>query len=293
METLEGLGRRIATTEDLESIVKTMKSLSAVSIKQYEDSVASLKVYSHALELGFHVALQGFAHALPARSSHGSLAVIVFGSDHGLCGRFNEQIGDVAREHAHAGEDPPAKVHWLVVGGRAAARLEAAGERPEETLMLPGAPSGLVATSQAVIMIVDRWRREAGVERVLLVHNQRTEHATATPEVRQVLPLDPGWLRTLMTAPWPSRRLPTYSMAVDDLFATLVREYLFLSVYRAGAESLSSEHATRLLAMQAAERNIDETLDELSGMYRRMRQDSITEELLDVVAGFEVLETQD
>ncbi len=60
-------------------------------------------------------------------------------------------------------------------------------------------------------------------------------------------------------------------------------------MFRAGAESTASEHATRLGAMQAAARNIDEHLDEMNAEYRRVRQQFITEELLDVVAGFEAL----
>jgi F-type H+-transporting ATPase subunit gamma len=93
----------------------------------------------------------------------------------------------------------------------------------------------------------------------------------------------------LRAEPWPSRVLPTFSMEPRPLFAALVRQYLFISVFRACAESLASEHASRLSSMQGAERNIDERLDDLGGRYRRQRQESITEELLDVVAGFQAL----
>lgn len=290
METLEALGRRIATTEDLESIVRTMKSLSAVSIKQYEDAVASLRTYTQAVELGFTVALRGVAQPPQARE-RGTLAVVVFGSDHGLCGRFNEQIGDFVRAHVRHADAPPREVRWLVIGARAAARLEAAGEQPAEALLLPGAPSGLVTTAQTILMLLDRWRSEAAVDRIVVAHNRRTDKGTAVPELEQLLPLDPEWLRRLVAQPWPSRRLPTYSMDIEALLAALVREHLFLGIYRAGAESLASEHATRLAAMQAAEHNIEETLEELGASFRRQRQDAITEELLDVVSGFNVLQS--
>jgi F-type H+-transporting ATPase subunit gamma len=289
VEALDALSRRIATTEDLDSIVRTMKSLSAVSIKQYEDAVASLRTYTRAVELGFSVALRGLAPPIAGRE-RGAVAVVVFGSDHGLCGRFNEQIGDFARAHVQPAGAAQRPVRWLVAGARAAARLEAAGEQPGEALLLPGAPSGLVSLAQTILTTLDRWRSEGNVDRVLVAHNRRTEHGTAVAEVRQLLPLDPQWLQELLAQPWPSRRLPAYSMEIDDLLAALVREHLFLGIYRAGAESLASEHATRLAAMQAAERNIEETLEELGGAFRRQRQEAITEELLDVVAGFNVLQ---
>lgn len=289
MDTLEALGRRIGTTEDLKSIVHTMKSLSAVSIRQYDEAVAALQDYSRTVELGLRVVLPQVGRPARAGRHKGPVAAVVFGSDHGLCGRFNEQIGDFSRREVHAAA-AGREVRWLAVGGRAGDRLEAAGEPPAETLVLPGAPSGLNATAQAILLILDRWRSD-GVERVFVTHNRRVPEATASPAVRQLLPLDPEWLARLLAEPWPSRRLPMYSMETVHLLGALVREYLFLGIYQAGAESIASEHATRLLAMQAAEHNIDENLEELGTTYRRLRQDSITEELLDVVAGFEVLQT--
>jgi F-type H+-transporting ATPase subunit gamma len=76
-------------------------------------------------------------------------------------------------------------------------------------------------------------------------------------------------------------------MQRETLLGRLVQQYLFVLVFRACAESQASEHASRLAAMQAAQRNLDERLDDVNMTYRRARQDAITAELLDVVAGFE------
>jgi F-type H+-transporting ATPase subunit gamma len=69
----------------------------------------------------------------------------------------------------------------------------------------------------------------------------------------------------------------------------LIREYLFVSLFRACAESLASENASRLAAMQRAEKNIDELLEDLNGTFHRLRQSGIDEELFDVISGFEAL----
>jgi F-type H+-transporting ATPase subunit gamma len=71
--------------------------------------------------------------------------------------------------------------------------------------------------------------------------------------------------------------------------AALIRQYLFVQLYRASAESLSSENTSRLFTMQTAEKNIDERISELNNRYNSQRQEAITSELLDVVSGFEVL----
>ena len=88
---------------------------------------------------------------------------------------------------------------------------------------------------------------------------------------------------------WPSRSLPTFSMDHEQLFARLLRQYLFVTLFRACAESQASEHTSRLSAMQSAQRNLDDRLEEVTLTYRRARQTVITSELLDLVSGFEAI----
>jgi F-type H+-transporting ATPase subunit gamma len=78
-------------------------------------------------------------------------------------------------------------------------------------------------------------------------------------------------------------------MAPEALFSRLIREHLLVSLFRAGAESLASEHAARLAAMKGAERNIEERLEDLSAAHRRQRQEAITTELMDIVTGVEAM----
>ena len=290
METLESLSKRISTTSDLKSIVRTMKSLSAVSIRQYERAAAALRDYSRATELGLQVLLrEAPLTSIEQREPDGPTAAIVFGTDHGLCGRFNEQIvrfaqAEMARRSIAAGDGP-----CLVVGVQAASRLKAAGQRIDDVYLLPGSAGGLTGMSQTILLKIDEWRATRAVTRVLLFHNARSPEAVTAPVCLQLLPLDPDWLRRLAARRWPSHVLPAYTMDRQELFTSLIRDHLFVSISRAGAESMASEHATRLASMQAAERNIEEHLEEMNGAFRRRRQQDITEELLDIVAGFETL----
>ena len=76
------------------------------------------------------------------------------------------------------------------------------------------------------------------------------------------------------------------------LFASLIREFFHTALFQAAAESLASENASRLASMHAAERNIEDRLEELNMHFRMLRQQSITEELLDITSGFEALSTR-
>ena len=73
----------------------------------------------------------------------------------------------------------------------------------------------------------------------------------------------------------------------------LIREYLFVSLFRACAESLASENASRLAAMQRADKNIDELLEDLTRKFHSLRQSGIDEELFDVISGFEALSVEE
>ncbi len=289
METLEILGKRISTTKDLQSIARTMKSLSAVSIRQYERAELALRQYTHTINLGLQVVLQQRALTVERPEPDSPRIAVVFGSDHGLCGRFNEEIADFAGGKLGRAAAPEGQIRWLAVGLRAVARLEAQGIAVDEYFSLPGAVSGLTATAQRVLLKIDEWRLGRNSLRVEVFHNVRSEMATASPRMTQLLPLDPHWLQTLEQRSWAGRTLPIFTMEAERLFSALIRQHLFVTIYRAAAESLASEHATRLSTMQAAERNIKEHLEEMNAEYRHRRQQSITEELLDVVAGFESL----
>ena len=292
MQTLEALGRRIATTNDLKSIVRTMKALSAVSIHQFDQAARSIEIFSAVVELGLEVGLrQAEVHAPASPRRDGAPIAIVVGSDHGLCGRFNEQIAKRAATvpEAHPGATASGRPRWLAVGHRLASRMEADGLAPAATLELPASVEGLTRVADTILTIVDAWRSEGAAGGVAVVHNERRGGTTAVPSQTQLLPLSASWEADLRSRSWTGPSLPMTTMASSALLAGLIREHLFGAVFRALAASLASEHATRLAAMQAAERNIEEHLATMNADYRRRRQEAITEELLDVVAGFEAL----
>jgi F-type H+-transporting ATPase subunit gamma len=103
------------------------------------------------------------------------------------------------------------------------------------------------------------------------------------------LPLDAPWAEGLAKIPWPTKSLPEVVGGDTTTLRALIREYLFISLFRACAESLASENASRLAAMQRADKNIDDLLETLHGTFHRLRQSGIDEELFDVISGFEAL----
>ncbi len=291
MPSLEGLKGKIKTADDLHSVVKTMKALAAVSIRQYEQAVQSLEEYNRAVRLGFQILLKNRPEALALAEVRPSdkLGAVVFGSDQGMCGQLNEQILTHALETMDGlGVEIPQRV-VLAVGLRIADRLQDAGQPVTRTFSVPSSASGVVPQAHQVLMELEKWHVQDKTTRVVLLFNKHISAAAYRPTTTHLLPVEEWWLTSFQKKPWPTRRLPTFTMDWDLLFRRLVRQHLFVSLYHAFAESLASEHASRLRSMQGAERNIEERLGELWAFFHQQRQMSITEELLDIVSGFTAL----
>jgi len=291
METIESLRRRIKSAEDLHSVVRTMKALAAVSIRQYEKAVESLAEYNRAVEMGFQIILKqkppGIKLAKPMLNGH--LVAIVFGSDQGMVGQFNEVIARYAAGELEKRKSRSRNIHILAAGARVLARLQEAGQDVEDIIGLPGSAAAITPVVHSVVRKVEVWRSERGVDEVLLFFNRPLSGASYTPHTTQLLPVDLKWFQDLEHKAWPCRAVPFFTMDWDTLFSLLIREYLFVSVYRCFAESLAGENASRLASMQAAERNIENRLEELTTQFHQQRQSSIDAELFDLVAGFEAL----
>jgi len=291
VQTSEALKRRIQSAQDLLGVVKTMKALAAVSIRQYQKAVESLGDYNLTVEMGLQIALRerrgGGAASEKAKVSR--IGAIVFGSDQGLCGQLNNIIVAHANEEMDRIGVKKENRIVIAVGMRAADIMEDTGQRILEVLTNPGSTSGITPMVQDITVLLENWRFRRQIEHMYLFFNHYVSGATYRPKTVRLLPVDREWLKNLEMKKWPSKTLPMFTMDWEALFRSLIREYLFVSLYRAFAESLASENASRLAAMQSAEKNIEERLEDLFLQYHRQRQMTITEELLDIVAGFEAL----
>jgi F-type H+-transporting ATPase subunit gamma len=287
METEHALRQRIKTVADIRAIVRTMKALAAVSGRQYEAVLKALGEYTQTVDMGLQVALRGSVFPKPGRKQAPErLAAVIFGSDVGLCGRFNEDLAGYAIDKMNGFHVPIAGRRVLAVGSRIDARMGELGHPVEETFLTPGSAAAITPTVRQILSKLDEWQQQS-IEQVLLFYSH-----SGSPHLLHLLPVDLRQFRRLAQEPWPSRVLPCYSLDAERMLAALIREHLFVSLFRACAESLTAENQMRLRAMQAAEKNIQDKLDELVFEYRNRRQDAIDAELLDIGAGFEAIMSQ-
>jgi F-type H+-transporting ATPase subunit gamma len=289
MEQIQQIQRRLDTAREIHSVVKTMKSLAAVNIRHYEQAVESLSRYAGTVEMGLQIALgkRNLRHEPEDRGE--SVGCIVCGSVQGMVGRFNDRLVEYAEEVRGKKEFEGASFRVLSLGERITPALEDGGFSVEEEFDLAGFLENITPLLSGVLTRVEEWRLKKRVSPVLLFYNRPEGRSSYHPSVAQLMPLDREWLERIQARDWESRKVPMYTMDHEELFSSLIREYLFIMLFRALVESLAAENASRLASMQAAESNIEEHMDELTNRYNRTRQEAITSEILDIVSGYETL----
>ncbi len=308
-DTTLSLRRKISSAQDLQSVVRTMKALAVSSIGQYEASVRALVDYYRIVELGLGACFRESEQSglvLPRRLQTGTVVTgaVVFGSDQGLVGQFNDVLADYTIKKLAA---LPGNPQLWAVGERIHARLADAGLPPVGLFVVPNSVE-TIAPLVGQILVETEMRRETatgnppspsgvsaanegGREELFELHlfyNRPISGATYGPVSQRLLPLDETWQHEISLLRWPTKNVSQVIGGTTTLRA-LIREYLFVSLFRACAESLASENASRLAAMQRADKNIDELLEDLNGTFQRIRQSGIDAELFEVISGFEAL----
>jgi F-type H+-transporting ATPase subunit gamma len=289
--SLANLQHKINSASDLQSVVRTMKAMAAVNITQYENAVNSLSDYYQTIKLGlnvcFHQAnLSGSEVYYRANDNQKNMGIIAFGSDQGLVGQFNNVLTDFLMEKVktYSGE-----MYLWAIGERIQPLLSTADINIGKSYPLPVCLDNISELVGELILEIECQRENKGISQLFVFHNKPTSKTTYAATYHKLLPFDQNWKDELVITQWPTRSLPELLNGKETTIKALIREYLFVSIYKACAESLASENASRLEAMLRAEKNIEELLDGLNQNFRHQRQTGIDEELFDLVAGYEAL----
>ncbi|MEO6916262.1 MAG: F0F1 ATP synthase subunit gamma [Chitinophagaceae bacterium] len=289
MDTLESLRGKSEGAEDLKSVVSAMKAMAASNIVQYETAVDALGDYFHTVALGIIAyfkaeKVQAIVEKKQYRANNDlSVCAIVFGSDQGLVGRFNDSMADFVVASLKA---LPGKKEIWCIGERVQLLLSDAGLT---TATLYPVPNDISAVTPLVTQILNKSQDRKDLQEFYIFHNKPIIGGGYTKVKQRFLPLDEAWKKSLEQIKWPSKLQPQIAGDAKATLVALINGYLFTSLFKACIESLASENASRLDAMQRAEKNIRDLLDDLKKKYHRLRQRSIDEELFDVVSGFEAL----
>lgn len=285
------LQKKIDSAGQLQSVVRTMKSMAAASIGQYDKSMLSLDAYYNTVQMALSVCFrqsnsQFDTATRTAQNKNEAIAAFVFGSDQGLVGPFNDLMFDFVRESL--GDLQGHKTVWAV-GERIQSLLADSCLGLIESFTLPNSIEAITPLIDQILQKVEKLREKNENLQVWLFYHRPDTGAGYIASSQRILPLDKDWLNNLKQINWHSKQPPEVIQEPKKALMAFIREYLFVSIFRACAQSLASENTSRLAAMQRAEKNIDDLLEDMNRTFHRLRQSKIDEELFDVISGFEAL----
>ncbi|MGD0772983.1 MAG: ATP synthase F1 subunit gamma [Candidatus Solibacter sp.] len=281
MPSLIDIRRRIRSVKNTQQITKAMKMVSAAKLRRAQDRTISARPYSALLRqvLGNVAAAvagddQAAENPLLARREEKRILLVLITADKGLAGAFNTNL--IKGAQRFQAERPGVEVKFELIGrkGRDFFRKRA--------VLVAGEHIGLAAkvryedTAVIARKAMEMFRNEE-IDAVYLIYNEFKNVATQTLTVARILPAE----------------LPEQATPVDYIFEeppaemldVLLPKYVETEFYRALSESSASEHAARMTAMEAASSNAADMIDRLTLYMNRVRQSSITKEIIEVVSG--------
>ncbi len=268
------LQHRVASMSELQGIMSAMRSLAAMRVQEAQHALSGIRKYADTVAQAIGSALLLQPTSSESAGGSGDRAVVLFSSEHGFVGGFNEHLLEAAMRVLAPGD------RLFVLGSRGTALLVESGqpiswEKPIAT-RVSGTPDAVNSLTNELYGQLGRGE----ISRVELIFTRYRQAASSTIECRTLLPFDPAAL-----GPRARHAPPLHNLGCRDLLEQLLAEYMFALLTEAMVESIASENAARLVTMESAHDNISRRLAQLGQSVREARQEEITSELLDLLTG--------
>jgi F-type H+-transporting ATPase subunit gamma len=286
MPSLIDIRRRIRSVKNTQQITKAMKMVSAAKLRRAQDRVIAARPYASLLRqvLGNVAAAAATdervgSNPLLAQRAERRIELVLITADKGLAGAFNSNLIKAAGKFAT--DRPDAQVEYLLLGrkGRDFYRKRA--------VQVAGEYIGLTAkvryedAAEIGRKLVERFAN-GEIDAVYLLYNEFKSVMSQKMTVSRVLPVE-----------MPVQQQPVdyiFEQPPAELLESLLPRYVEMEIYRPLLESAAAEHAARMTAMESATSNAAEMIEKLTLYMNRVRQASITKEIIEVVSGALALE---
>jgi len=287
-ETLQTLRRRVRSIASTKQVTRAMEMVSAAKLRRTQAALMGARPYGHHLEalLGRLAPIaRASGHPLFAEREVNRATLVLLTADRGLCGSVNSNL--IRRAHKHLDAREGGAVDLMCIGRRGADYFARAGYAITARYDNFGGKLDRAKSDQIAQRLFDRFAA-AETDEVHILYSDFISTAVTRPALQKLLPIDESILERLAAetgAPPDYLFDPDRESVVRELAPNYLRSKIFICL----AESFTSEHSARMLAMNNASRNCDELVDALTLSLNKARQSAITGDLLDIVGGVEAL----
>ena len=284
---------RIKSVKNISQVTRALETVSASKVRKAISAMMATRSYAtKAWQVLTHVAEQpgrdSLHPLLSDRKSVNNTLVVVVTGDRGLAGAYNS---NVIRFVASRFDKNPVPVKYIAVGRKGRDLLFRRGKNViADFSRLPAAPS-FADTSAIGRLAVDSFMN-GEVDEVFLVYTDYVNMARQTATVKKLLPLElvgEGLVEDFENQHNGPHAAYEYEPDMREILDEIIPRFTALQVYQAVLESLASEHAARMVAMRNATENAKELVAGLQLAYNKVRQQTITNDILDIVGGAEAL----
>lgn len=274
------LKNKLNALKDIKDIVSSMKAFANFTIQKSKKELPYVREYQNSVEDSIAYMITLFPELKELKRVSGKSLYVLFGSEEGLCGAFNEKIFAFIEQEI---EDD-----YLIVVGRKA--NDEAVERKLNILWATDGASKIESIQNRVTDLAyylgNLYERE-DIENLFLVYAKLINNTTFIVKKEKILPPDFEKFEKYIKVKEPLLYLDKHEI-LDDL----IEEYLLISLYRAFIESISSENQARLQNMQNAEQHIKKLSIDLHEELNILRQEEITNELMEIISGFKAIKSK-
>jgi F-type H+-transporting ATPase subunit gamma len=273
VERLSELQERLHSLHELHDIVGAMRAMAAVRVQEAQAALAGTRAYATVVGDALAEALPLLPDALgrPAPGARAPSGTVVFMAEHGFTGAFNDELADAVTMTGDA---------LFVIGSRGRVLIEERGGQPVWATEMATHAGAVADTARHVAGALYRRFERGSLTAVAILYFRHQGGGRRTLERQSLLPVDLERFQ-----PPRSALPPLTNLTPPILIGRLIEEYVFAELAHAAMESFASENGARLAAMQSARDKLDERLAELQALERRLRQEQITGELLEIVTG--------
>ncbi|MGA9885051.1 MAG: ATP synthase F1 subunit gamma [Candidatus Acidiferrales bacterium] len=304
MATLLDYRRRIRSVRSTQQITRAMKFVAAAKLRRAQEGVFAARPYAHEIVRVLRSAaarMETAAHPLLERRPEEKILIVVLTGDRSLAGAFNTNV--LRRAMSFAREKSSMRIEGIAIGKKGRDTLRKRGWKLASEYLGISSKVEYSKAKEISAKIADLYANR-DVDAVYAVYNEFKNVLVQRLRVEKLLPIDPGVLGSqaeeiVAEAPVPGESLPRdlapsgqgtlvdyiYEEPVNEIFDHLVPRYLEAEVFRILLESAAAEHAARMTAMDSATRNASELIDRLTLEMNKIRQASITKELIEIVSG--------
>ncbi len=265
------IDRKLKTFISVGDIVSAMKAYAGMTMRRTEDLVPNLREYEGNVLTAMGDAVRLLSGELLGQGGSGRRLLVAFGSSQGLCGPYNDRVAERVSTEIMAQDT------LFVIGARLKGALESNGVSVEASADMPVSINGIGKALEDTIAHIIELYSNKEIYNLTLAFAAVQNHSAETV-LERVLPPDLERAREAA-----SRTPPMTYMEARPMFEDILEEFLYISLYRGYLEALRSENWFRLSVLEGATDNLNRHLQELRTLKNYVRQEEITEEMLEIL----------